>query len=219
MVKKNISSLENRKFVCLESNSIRNSTKYGKSKCSWFINRTRSVFLLIIFVVLLASLIYASSWNTTSQADFDEGTYSLVFKAYKSGKEANNAMDVLIKEWQTLKLGDIAWPFSQGAFDEFVQRINSEKENGFVKIQAQDSGGKIKVLVEDSGQGIPEKDKPRIFERFYRADTSRTKGRQEGYGLGLAIAKKIVDLHSGTIDVKSRSDKGSTFSVHLPLAR
>ena len=52
---------------------------------------------------------------------------------YKSGKEANNAMDVLIKEWQTLKLGDIAWPFSQGAFDEFVQRINSEKENGFVK--------------------------------------------------------------------------------------
>ena len=52
---------------------------------------------------------------------------------YKSGKEADNAMDVLIKEWQSLKLGDIAWPFSQGAFDEFVQRVNSEKENGFVK--------------------------------------------------------------------------------------
>jgi len=42
-------------------------------------------------------------------------------------------MDVLIKEWQSLKLGDITWPFSQGAFDEFVQRVNSEKENGFVK--------------------------------------------------------------------------------------
>lgn len=52
---------------------------------------------------------------------------------YKSGKEADNAMDMLIKEWQSLKLGDIAWPFSQGAFDEFVQRVNSEKENGFVK--------------------------------------------------------------------------------------
>jgi len=52
---------------------------------------------------------------------------------YKNGKEANNAMDVLIKEWKSLKLGDIAWPFSQGAFDDFVQRINSEKENGFVK--------------------------------------------------------------------------------------
>lgn len=52
---------------------------------------------------------------------------------YKSGKEANNAMNILIKEWESLKLGDIAWPFSQGAFDEFVQRINSEKENGFIK--------------------------------------------------------------------------------------
>ena len=52
---------------------------------------------------------------------------------YKNGKEADNAMELLIKEWESLKLGDIAWPFSQGAFDDFVQRINSEKENGFVK--------------------------------------------------------------------------------------
>jgi len=52
---------------------------------------------------------------------------------YKNGKEADNAMELLIEEWESLKLGDIAWPFSQGAFDDFVQRINSEKENGFVK--------------------------------------------------------------------------------------
>ncbi len=52
---------------------------------------------------------------------------------YKSGKEADNAMDVLIKEWQTLKLGDLAWPFSQGDFDGFVQRINSENSTGIVK--------------------------------------------------------------------------------------
>jgi len=52
---------------------------------------------------------------------------------YKNGKEADNAMNILIKEWRSLKLGDIAWPFSQGAFDDFVQRINSEKEDGLVK--------------------------------------------------------------------------------------
>lgn len=52
---------------------------------------------------------------------------------YKSGKEADEAMNVLIKEWETLKLGNIAWPFSQGAFDEFVQRVNSEKDSGLVK--------------------------------------------------------------------------------------
>jgi len=54
-------------------------------------------------------------------------------KKYESGKEADNAMEVLIKEWQSLKLGDIAWPFSQGAFDDFVQRVNSGKDNGFAK--------------------------------------------------------------------------------------
>jgi hypothetical protein len=52
---------------------------------------------------------------------------------YKNGKEADNAMNILISEWESLKLGDIAWPFSQGAFDDFVQRINSEKKNGFIK--------------------------------------------------------------------------------------
>lgn len=50
---------------------------------------------------------------------------------YKSGKEADGAMNILIKEWETLKLGGISWPFSQGDFDGFVQRINSQKINGF----------------------------------------------------------------------------------------
>ncbi len=74
------------------------------------------------------------------------------------------------------------------------------------------------ISVSDRGPGIAPRDLPHIFERFYRADTSRTKGRKEGYGLGLAIAKKIVDLHGGTIDVASQPAKGSTFQVRLPLA-
>ncbi|MBP8994007.1 MAG: hypothetical protein KBG30_09365 [Bacteroidales bacterium] len=52
---------------------------------------------------------------------------------YKNGKEANNVMDLLIKEWESLKLGNIEWPFSQGDFDGFVQRINSENNSGLVK--------------------------------------------------------------------------------------
>ena len=52
---------------------------------------------------------------------------------YKAGKEADEVMRVLIKEWRALKLGGIAWPFSQGAFDEFVQRVNSEKKGGSAK--------------------------------------------------------------------------------------
>ena len=52
---------------------------------------------------------------------------------YRSGKEANNVMDLLIKEWESLKLGGIEWPFSQGDFDGFVQRINSENSDGLIK--------------------------------------------------------------------------------------
>lgn len=69
--------------------------------------------------------------------------------------------------------------------------------------------------VVDHGVGIAKEDIPHVFDRFYRADASRSKGKRDGYGLGLAIAKSIVDLHGGSIKVTSKLDKGSTFSVTL----
>jgi len=73
------------------------------------------------------------------------------------------------------------------------------------------------ITVRDEGQGIKVLDIPRIFDRFYRADSSRSKHQITGYGLGLSIAKKITDLHGGTIEVASRPGKGSVFTVRLPL--
>jgi signal transduction histidine kinase len=85
-----------------------------------------------------------------------------------------------------------------------------------VKIEtgSRDRRGYLKVI--DHGAGIAAKDLPRIFERFYRADSSRSKSQAEGYGLGLAIAKKITDLHHGSIEVKSTLGKGSAFTVYIP---
>ena len=74
------------------------------------------------------------------------------------------------------------------------------------------------IKIKDQGQGIDPVDLPNIFNRFYRADASRSKNQAEGYGLGLAIAKKIVDSHKGHIDVSSAVGKGSSFTVYLPLA-
>jgi len=71
------------------------------------------------------------------------------------------------------------------------------------------------VTVEDTGPGITEEDLKQIFERFYRADKSRSRVR--GSGLGLSIVRKIVELHGGEIHVESQVGKGSTFTVHLPL--
>jgi len=79
--------------------------------------------------------------------------------------------------------------------------------------------GKFAVLeVADRGVGIDKSDQPFIFNRFYQADSSRTKIKNDGFGLGLSIVKKIVKTHSGSISVKSELGKGSTFTIKIPLA-
>jgi two-component system phosphate regulon sensor histidine kinase PhoR len=76
-------------------------------------------------------------------------------------------------------------------------------------------GGAVRFSVRDTGVGIPADDVPRIFERFYRVDRSRTAG---GTGLGLSIARHIVEAHSGRIWVESTEGQGSTFSFSIPTA-
>ncbi|WLR60324.1 ATP-binding protein [Guptibacillus hwajinpoensis] len=87
-------------------------------------------------------------------------------------------------------------------------------------------GGEVRLLitslekgvqfdVKDTGSGIPEDDLPFVFERFYKADKARTRGRS-GTGLGLAIARNIVESHHGHISVHSKSGEGTTFSFYIP---
>ncbi len=87
-----------------------------------------------------------------------------------------------------------------------------------VKLTSARRGKSVRIVIQDTGHGIKQSDLPRIFDRFYRADLSRTKQEAEGYGLGLAIAKKIVEAHHGHIEVSSTIGKGTAFSVFLPAA-
>lgn len=96
--------------------------------------------------------------------------------------------------------------------------IKYSSPGGDVWVEAKAQDRRVLIAVNDHGMGIAADDLPHIFERFYRADNSRTKNHTHGYGLGLAIAKKITDQHHGTIDVKSIPCKGSTFNVYLPRA-
>jgi two-component system, OmpR family, sensor histidine kinase CiaH len=73
----------------------------------------------------------------------------------------------------------------------------------------------VRLQIIDEGIGIPHKDLPHIFDRFYRADPSRSL--TDGYGLGLSIAKNIVEAHNGTIWAESDGKKGTTFSVEFPI--
>ncbi len=93
--------------------------------------------------------------------------------------------------------------------------IKFNKDKGNIKIHYQDVDGKIKIIIEDSGIGIPAKDIPRIFERFYRVDKARSR-ELGGTGLGLSIVKHIVELHDGTIGVESVEGFGSKFWFVLP---
>ncbi|WP_235991775.1 ATP-binding protein [Metabacillus schmidteae] len=93
--------------------------------------------------------------------------------------------------------------------------IRHTSENGSVVIAVKDQLNGVIIDVKDSGSGIPEEDLPFVFERFYKADKARTRGRA-GTGLGLAIVKNIVEAHKGKISVHSKVNEGTTFSFFLP---
>jgi two-component system OmpR family sensor kinase len=86
-------------------------------------------------------------------------------------------------------------------------------EGGKVTVRVRETNGWAELEVSDTGVGIPEDQLPLIFERFYRADPSRTAG---GAGLGLSIARQIAEAHGGTIEVESTPGEGSKFTLLLP---
>ncbi|MBY6087647.1 ATP-binding protein [Priestia flexa] len=86
---------------------------------------------------------------------------------------------------------------------------------GHVKVLIKQRPNAVEIRVADTGVGIHKDEQKRIFDRFYRADKSRSR-QMGGHGLGLAIAKWIVDMHKGTIKVESEPEKGTTFRISLP---
>jgi signal transduction histidine kinase len=90
-------------------------------------------------------------------------------------------------------------------------------KGGAIKVAATTAGAWVEVSVADTGEGIPAEDLPNIFDRFYRVDKSRARA-TGGSGLGLTIAKRLVEAHGGKIAVQSKLGKGSRFSFTLPVA-
>jgi len=96
--------------------------------------------------------------------------------------------------------------------------IRHTSDGGEVNVHIKSEDKSLSIDIKDSGAGIPEEDIPFVFDRFYKADKSRTRNKtKKGTGLGLAIAKNIIDAHNGTITVKSKLNQGTTFSFTIPL--
>jgi two-component system phosphate regulon sensor histidine kinase PhoR len=94
--------------------------------------------------------------------------------------------------------------------------VKYSRENGGVRLRAEQGRGEIALSVSDDGVGIDKNDLPRIFERFYRADKARSPEGIRGTGLGLAIVKHIAQLHGGRVEAESELGKGTTIRVILP---
>jgi signal transduction histidine kinase len=118
-------------------------------------------------------------------------------------------------------------PVMIGDGDWLVQVFTNLVDNAFkhtppggrITLIAREIDGYAEVSIEDTGAGIPQEELSRIFERFYQMDKSRKGGPQHGAGLGLAIAKEIVEAHGGSMTAASREGEGSSFTVRLPFAK
>jgi heavy metal sensor kinase len=105
--------------------------------------------------------------------------------------------------------------FQQVLTNLFSNAVKYTPPHGALRVALSDAGGSVLLVVEDNGIGISENELPFIFERFYRADKSRTRS-SGGSGIGLAVVKSIVTAHGGKVEVESRLNEGSRFRVTLP---
>mgnify|MGYP002713137802 CR=1 FL=1 len=136
---------------------------------------------------------------------------------------AQNMLVVAQKKNINLQIDSRPLPKINGDGDRIVQVLNNlignaikyTQSGGRVLIRTREREDGVECIISDNGPGIPEKDLPRIFERFYQVDKAR--GPSRGTGLGLAITHEIVLMHSGTIGVQSIEGQGTQFTIWLPF--
>ena len=125
------------------------------------------------------------------------------------GKDIN--IDKQIHGSDFIILGD-TFQLKDAFINLLINAIQSIKIKGNISIVLEKNEYEIKFSITDTGSGIPEKDLPNIFKPFYY-----TKDYGKGTGLGLAITNKVIKEHGGSISVRSRLEKGTTFTIQFPL--
>jgi two-component system OmpR family sensor kinase len=141
--------------------------------------------------------------------------------------EVFTEMRVLARNKVNIHLNDIDQLVVRGDRDRLKQvllnlvanAIQYTPPGGDIFLSLAKVGEQARIIIRDTGPGIPSEDLPHIFDRFYRAEKSRTRSKTSGFGLGLSIAYWIVEHHGGQIKVESKEGKGTTFAIWLALYR
>lgn len=158
-----------------------------------------------------------------------EDRHELVIKPVALADVATEAMNRVLKSAQAKNItitDKVGTEKALGDQPSLIQILSVLLDNAIkysaegqnVTIEGGVKGKHAYLSVTDKGQGIAAADLPHIFDRFYRADSSRSSQHESGYGLGLSIAYKIIQQHNGTITVTSAPGKGSIFTITLPQA-
>jgi two-component system OmpR family sensor kinase len=169
---------------------------------------------LVTDLLLLAKAEAGSLPLTKSAVELD----TLLLEVFSEMRVlAASKVQVKLTEIDQLQVSGERDRLKQVLINLVANAIQYTPAGGDVFLSLSRSGDNAKLIVRDTGPGIPAEDLPYIFERFYRAEKSRTRSGTAGFGLGLSIAHWIVEQHGGKIEVSSREGKGTTFAVWLPL--
>ena len=161
-------------------------------------------------------------------AQAESGSVSLNMKPVELDTlllEVFQEMKVLAGEKVALQLTEIDQVQVNGDRDRLKQvllnlvgnAIQYTPQDGEIFLSLGKVAEQARLIIRDTGPGIPAADLPHIFDRFYRAEKSRTRGKTTGFGLGLSISNWIVEKHGGRIEVDSKEGQGTTFCIWLPL--
>jgi len=131
------------------------------------------------------------------------------FAAKKLTHEIDIAADLPLIRGDETRLQEVIYNLLDNA-------VKYSSEGGAIRIAAHKCDDRVELTVSDQGRGIPTADLPRVFERFYRVDKSRS-SEVAGTGLGLSIVKHIVQLHGGRVEAQSAFGEGTTMRVFLPI--
>lgn len=130
---------------------------------------------------------------------------------------ANDAQVSITTELEAVTITGDAESLARVVSNLVTNAIHYNRADGSVHVRIHSAETAVELSVTDTGWGIPEADRPGIFQRFYRVDKARTRA-TGGTGLGLAICRSIVEAHGGTIDFESHPNTGTTFRMLLPRA-